>query len=80
MWQRLHTGDHKDVARSFQSVGRAYGNLGDLQKSLDYTLKAHLMWQRLLPDDSRDLAASFGSVGDAYTALQDYQQAVEYRV
>jgi tetratricopeptide (TPR) repeat protein len=52
--------------------------MGDLNKSLEYSIKALEMRERLFPGDHQDKAASYINIGSIYLAMGDLNKSIEY--
>jgi tetratricopeptide (TPR) repeat protein len=65
-----------DVALYMGNVAIVYIESGELDKALDYTLKAIEKDQKL--GNEQDVGRHYGNIGVVYSLKKDYRQALEY--
>ncbi len=76
MRERIFPGDHRDKAISYNSIGEIYKDMGDLNKSLEYSTKALEMRERLFQGDHQDKAISYNSIGEIYKDMGDLNKKI----
>ncbi|MGH9767791.1 MAG: CHAT domain-containing tetratricopeptide repeat protein [Blastocatellia bacterium] len=74
LWQDI--GDQRAEARSLNTIGLAYDDLGEKQKAIDYYHKA-LLLNKALGDRQRE-ALALNNIGAVYLDLGDRHKAIEY--
>ena len=52
--------------------------MGDLQKSLDFGLKAIAIQEKVLPPEHPNLAASYNNIAGTYKAMGDLQKSLDF--
>ncbi len=62
--QRLHPGDHPDVAAGLNDVARSLGSLGRLAEAEPLMVRSLEMYQRLYQGDNKHIAALLNNVAD----------------
>ena len=72
MCQRLHNGDHVDIAVYLSNVGAAYNKLQQWNKSLEYHTKCLEMRRRLFSGDHDKIAFTLNEIGKMKYSRQRY--------
>ena len=60
------------------SIGNLYQATGDLDRSIDYLMKAYKI--RKVLSNSRLIAVSLGNIGHVYWRMDNYDKAIEYNI
>ena len=61
-------------AYSYNQIGNAYANLGELKKTLDYHEKALAIRLQIYGDAHPDVATSYSNIGNAYMSPWERQK------
>lgn len=78
MRERLHPGDHPEVARGLVHLAVDLNELGDPTRARELHVEALAMRQRLYGCDHPDLAHSFDNLGNVLHILGEYEAAREH--
>jgi tetratricopeptide (TPR) repeat protein len=74
--EELHCDDHLDIAGAYNSVGRAYRDIGDLDQSVKYHLLALAMYGRAnLPNIHPDIANCMHNMAIVHHDREEFEQA-----
>ncbi|MEQ9404168.1 MAG: CHAT domain-containing protein [Cyclobacteriaceae bacterium] len=65
-------------AISYDQLGQAYSQIGEVEKGLLYHEKAVRISEKTLPKDDPSLAAMYGNLSHGYTQNGKYEQALDY--
>jgi tetratricopeptide (TPR) repeat protein len=68
--------DRKGMAASYNNLGVAYKNQGELDRSLEYYLLSLKIYESL--NNKEGIATNKNNIGNIYTLKKDYGQAMKY--
>lgn len=61
-------------------LGALFGNLGELDKALNYKMKALYIWEEILPPEHPDLATSYNNLAETYRVLGEHPKSLEHNL
>ena len=77
IWQRLHAGDHPDVAMGLTSIGRVHADRREPDEAERWYRASHEMLLRLFGEHHPEIATGLTNIGAVYEQRGEYERALE---